>query len=67
MCLSGIAVLFNAFDAGSAPQAIATIPEIIWEASIGLYLTFKGFNMSAPVLAERRDTAIDAEVAMAAT
>ena len=41
---AGIAVRFGAFDAGSAPQRLATIPEIIWEASIGLYLTFNGFS-----------------------
>jgi hypothetical protein len=46
---SGLAVMFGAFDAGSAPQALATIPEIIWEAFVGLYLTFKGFNRSSPV------------------
>jgi hypothetical protein len=65
VCLSGIGVLFNAFDAGSAPQAIATIPDIIWEASIGLYLTFKGFSASAPILNERRDTVIEPDLAIA--
>jgi len=33
----------------SAAQGIATIPEILWEASLGLYLTFKGFRPS-PIL-----------------
>jgi hypothetical protein len=46
VCLSGIAVLFGIIDAGSAVQGIATLPEIIWEASLGLYLTFKGFRPS---------------------
>jgi hypothetical protein len=49
LCLAGIGVIFGAFDAGSAPQGIATIPEIIWEAFLGLYLTFKGFKASSPV------------------
>jgi hypothetical protein len=31
-------------------QGIATIPEIIWEAFLGLYLPFKDFKPS-PVLA----------------
>lgn len=48
MCLAGIAVMFGAFDAGSAPQFLATVPEIIWEASIGIYLTFKGFRTPTP-------------------
>jgi hypothetical protein len=49
VCASGIAVMFGAFDAGSAPQGLATIPEIIWEAFLGLYLTFKGFNATSVV------------------
>src|SRR3954449_9256395 len=52
VCISGIAVMFAAFEAGSAPQGIATIPEIIWEAFLGLYLTFKGFNMASPVFSD---------------
>lgn len=51
VCLSGIAVALGAFEAGSLPQALATIPEIAWEASLGIYLTFKGFRPS-PILLE---------------
>lgn len=32
--------------AGSPWQGIATIPEILWEASLGLYLIFRGFKPS---------------------
>ncbi len=46
VCLSGIAVLFGAIDKGSAGQFLATIPEIIWELSLGIYLTAKGFRPS---------------------
>ena len=42
--LSGIAVLFNVIDAGSKAQAIATAPEFVWEAFLGIYLTFWGFR-----------------------
>jgi hypothetical protein len=66
VCLSGIAVMFGAFDAGPGPQAIATIPEIIWEASIGIDLTFKGFRMPSAAVDESRDTAIDQDLAVAA-
>jgi hypothetical protein len=44
---SGIAVLFGLFAAGSAWQGIATVPEFAWEAFLGLWLTFKGFNPAA--------------------
>ena len=50
VCASGIAVLFGAFEAGSAGQGIATIPEIAWEASLGIYLCVKGFKASSPIL-----------------
>jgi hypothetical protein len=43
---AGIAVLFGVFEAGSAWQAIATIPEFFWELSFGIYLTVKGFKPS---------------------
>jgi hypothetical protein len=58
--LSGIGVIFDAFDAGSAPQALATIPEIIWEAFLGIYLTFKGFRATSVVFDDSRDLAIAA-------
>src|SRR3954449_5682774 len=66
LCASGIAVIFGAFDAGSAPQFLATVPEIIWEAFLGLYLTFKGFKTTSAVLDESRDTGFDPGLAIAA-
>jgi hypothetical protein len=30
-----------------------TLPEIVWEASFGIYLTFKGFKHARPVEAHR--------------
>ena len=66
LCLSGIAVMFGAFDAGPGPQAIATIPEIIWEASIGIYLTFKGFKATSPVVDDSPGTGADPGLAIAA-
>jgi hypothetical protein len=49
LCLSGIAVLFDLFQQGGTGQGIATIPEFLWELSLGIWLTFKGFNRS-PIL-----------------
>jgi hypothetical protein len=47
LAASGIAVLLGVIPQGSALQGIATVPEIIWEAFLGLWLTFKGFTPSA--------------------
>ncbi len=48
---AGIAVLFGAFKAGSSAQAIATAPEFVYELSLGIYLTVKGFKPS-PITAD---------------
>jgi hypothetical protein len=45
---------------------VCSVPEIIWEASIGIYLSFKGFKASSPVLDESRDAAVDPGLAIAA-
>jgi Domain of unknown function (DUF4386) len=49
--LAGIGVLFDLYDAGGPVQGIATIPEIVWELSLGIYPLIWGFK-SSPILAE---------------
>ncbi len=49
ICISGIAVVLNVIDRGSAAQGIASIPEIMWELSLGAYLVVKGFR-PAPII-----------------
>jgi hypothetical protein len=60
ICASGIAIMFGAFDAGGAAQGIASIPEIAWEASLGIYLIVKGFKTSSPVVGDTRHIELDA-------
>jgi hypothetical protein len=48
LAASGIAVLLGVIPQFGAVQGIATIPEIVWEAFLGLWLTFKGFKAAAP-------------------
>jgi hypothetical protein len=50
--VSGTAVLLGVFDKGSTAQAIATIPEFIWELSLGIYLMVKGFKPSPLIVAD---------------
>jgi hypothetical protein len=45
--LSGIGVLFGVLDQGGAVQGLATIPEFLWELSLGIYPLVKGFNRCA--------------------
>ena len=42
--LSGIAVLLGAYDQVSPWSALATLPEFVWEAFLGVYLTVHGFR-----------------------
>jgi hypothetical protein len=48
--LSGTLVMFDVAEAGGALQAIATIPEFLWELSLGIYCTVKGFRPESPIL-----------------
>ncbi len=50
LAASGLAVLMGVIPQGSPIQGIATVPEVIWELYLGLWLTFKGFNAAAPIL-----------------
>jgi hypothetical protein len=43
---SGVGVLFDLFEAGGTVQSIATIPEFLWELSLGIYLTVTGVRPS---------------------
>jgi hypothetical protein len=49
--LAGTAVLFDLIEPSGLVQSIATIPEIIWELSLGIYPLVWGFK-AAPILAE---------------
>jgi hypothetical protein len=48
--LSGTLVMFGVADAGGTLQGLATIPEGLWELSLGVYCTVKGFRPSSPIL-----------------
>jgi hypothetical protein len=62
--LSGTLVLFGVADEGGTLQAVATIPEFLWELSLGIYCTLKGFRPSSPIL--RAGTREDRTAAMPA-
>jgi hypothetical protein len=39
--------LFDVYDRQSGPQLLLTVPEIVWEATFGIYLVAKGFTSPA--------------------
>jgi len=46
MFLSATATIFGVWEQSSVPSALCTVPVFIWELSLGIYLTFKGFKKS---------------------
>jgi hypothetical protein len=62
--LSGTLVMFGVDHPSGSLQGIATIPEFLWELSLGIYCTVKGFRPSSPIL--QADTRADRTAAMPA-
>lgn len=60
LAASGIVVLLGVIPQQSALQGIATVPEVIWEGFLGLWLTFKGFNPVASNAGETTDVRVSA-------
>ena len=46
ICLTGLGVVLDIITRGGTAQAIATVPEFIWELSLGIYPLVKGFKPS---------------------
>jgi hypothetical protein len=46
---AAILILYDVIEPGSSVQSLMSAPEFVWELSLGLYLTFKGFK-KAPIL-----------------
>ena len=51
---SNVAVLFSVIDRISALAAIAALPIALWEFSLGVWLTVRGFNSEALASLEAR-------------
>jgi hypothetical protein len=43
---SGVAVLFDVVEPGGIVQSLATVPEFVWELSLGIHLTVRGLSRS---------------------
>lgn len=46
LILSFVLTLFGVYENGSAPSFLLALPEIAWEASLGIYAAWKGFRPS---------------------
>ena len=57
--IGATAVLFGAWEQTSSTQFLFTVPEAVWELSLGIYLIVKGFRTPSPILDGTRESAID--------
>jgi hypothetical protein len=56
LILSFVLILFGAYENGDPPSGLLALPEIAWEASLGVYAAWKGFRPS-PIAEPRVVTA----------
>ena len=49
LVLSFVLQLFDVYESGSGPASLLALPEIAWEASLGIYCAWKGFRTSSPL------------------
>jgi hypothetical protein len=53
LILSFVFLLFDVYENGEGPSFFLALPEIAWEASLGIYCAWKGFRTSSPIAAPR--------------
>jgi Domain of unknown function (DUF4386) len=46
LIVSFVLILFGVYENGSGPAFLMALPEIVWEASLGIYAAWKGFRPS---------------------
>jgi hypothetical protein len=49
LILSFVFQLFGVYENGSGPSVLLALPQIAWEASLGIYAAWKGFRSPAVV------------------
>ena len=57
--VTALLVLFGAYDQSSAASFVLTLPEAVWELSLGIYLIVKGFRPSPILFDDGRQTGVD--------
>lgn len=58
-----LGVLFGAFDAGSPPQFLFTITEVVWELTLPIYAIWKGFQQTSIMSLDDRTPAVEPSMA----
>jgi Domain of unknown function (DUF4386) len=58
-------ILFGVYENGSGPAFLLALPEIAWEASLGIYAAWKGFKPAPITTVDARDPVAEPRMAMA--
>jgi len=65
LILSFVFTLFGVYENGSGPSFLLALPEIAWEASLGIYAAWKGFRTSPDTdTVDVGDAALDPRIAV---
>jgi Domain of unknown function (DUF4386) len=59
LILAFVLVLFGVIEAGSAWQFLFSVPEMVWEAVLPIYLLWKGFKSTAVIALDGRASAVE--------
>jgi Domain of unknown function (DUF4386) len=59
LIVSFVLILFGVYENGSAPAFLMALPEIVWEASLGIYAAWKGFRPSPITSDQPRQVGIE--------
>jgi hypothetical protein len=65
LILSFVLILFGVYENASGPAALLALPEIAWEASLGIYAAWKGFRPEAVASLDRRVPATEPRMGLA--
>ena len=55
LILSFLLILADVIQYGEGPSGLLTLPEAVWELSLGIYCAWKGFRLSSPLAKARVD------------
>jgi Domain of unknown function (DUF4386) len=65
LILSFVFTLFGVYENGSGPSFLLALPEIVWEASLGIYAAWKGFRSSpSEGMVDVREAALEPRMAV---
>jgi hypothetical protein len=59
LILSFVLTLFDVYKNGSGPSGLLSLPEAVWELSLGIYLIAKGFRPSPILYDDGRHAGVD--------